>query len=225
MITPARPALEVCELRPRPSRGVFRHRRADAPALVAFAALRRDVRYWLISRSAWRSGVDFAPLLPTHHRSHGENSSLSRVGSNHTRESGPTRSARAHAARSRDLAYLLRDIEIGWLDPAGNWKQYATDALGNLVMVLEPDPTQNPVVGPPALTTYPVATAPSGTLLTTYTYDQYNHLTQVSMPRNTVNGMKKQTRTFVYNSTSYSTLTLPTRKGSARVWGYPAPAE
>ena len=34
-------------------------------------------------------------------------------------------------------------------DPAGNWKQYATDALGNPVMVLEPDPTQNPVVGPP----------------------------------------------------------------------------
>jgi hypothetical protein len=25
-------------------------------------------------------------------------------------------------------------------DPAGNWKQYASDALGNLVTVLEPDP-------------------------------------------------------------------------------------
>ena len=29
-------------------------------------------------------------------------------------------------------------------DPAGNWKQYASDALGNLVMVLEPDPDREP---------------------------------------------------------------------------------
>ena len=91
----------------------------------------------------------------------------------------------------------------------GNWKQYATDAFGNLVMVMEPDPTQHPVVGPPAPSTYPVTSAPSGTLLTTYTYDQFNHLTLVSMPRNTANGMKTQTRTFVYNPTTYSTVTLP----------------
>jgi YD repeat-containing protein len=54
-------------------------------------------------------------------------------------------------------------------DPAGNWKQYASDAFGNLVMVLEPDPTAHPVVGPPTPSTYPVTSAPSGTLLTTYT--------------------------------------------------------
>jgi YD repeat-containing protein len=94
-------------------------------------------------------------------------------------------------------------------DPAGNWKQYATDALGNLVMVLEPDPTHNPVVGPPTPSTYPVTSAPTGTLLTTYTYDQFNHLTQVSMPRTTGYGLVTQTRTFVYASTTYSTLTLP----------------
>jgi YD repeat-containing protein len=35
-------------------------------------------------------------------------------------------------------------------DPAGNWKQYANDAFGNLVSVLEPDPLANPVPGPPA---------------------------------------------------------------------------
>jgi YD repeat-containing protein len=46
-------------------------------------------------------------------------------------------------------------------------------------------------------------------LLTTYTYDQLNHLTQVAMPRNTSNGLVTQTRTFVYASTTYSTLTLP----------------
>ena len=87
-------------------------------------------------------------------------------------------------------------------DPAGNWKQYATDALGNLVTVLEPDPTANPgwAAGtPPA---YPVTAAPTGMLLTSYTYDQFNHLTQVGMPRNTANGMKTQTRTFVYDPTT-----------------------
>jgi YD repeat-containing protein len=39
-------------------------------------------------------------------------------------------------------------------------------------------------------------------LLTSYTYDQVNHLRQVAMPRNTANGMKTQTRTFVYDPTT-----------------------
>ena len=86
-------------------------------------------------------------------------------------------------------------------DPAGNWKQYASDAFGNLVTVIEPDPQYNPAAptSPPA---YPVTSAPSQTLLTSYTYDQVNHLTQVAMPRNTANGMKTQTRTFVYDPTT-----------------------
>jgi YD repeat-containing protein len=93
-------------------------------------------------------------------------------------------------------------------DPAGNWKQYASDAFGNLVTVIEPHPQYNPAAPspPPA---YPVTTAPTHTLLTTYTYDQLNHLTQVAMPRSTINGIKTQTRTFVYASTAYSTLNLP----------------
>jgi RHS repeat-associated protein len=96
-------------------------------------------------------------------------------------------------------------------DPAGNWKQYANDTFGNLVTVLEPDPLANPLLttppaNPPA---YPVTTAPTGMLLTSYTYDQLNHLTQVSMPRNTGGGPVTQTRTFVYTPTTYSTLTLP----------------
>jgi YD repeat-containing protein len=94
-------------------------------------------------------------------------------------------------------------------DPAGNWKQYVTDAFGNLVTVIEPDPSQNPVVGPPAPTTYPVTSAPAGTLLTSYTYDQFNHLTLVSMPRVTGYGLVTQKRTFVYTPKTYSTLTLP----------------
>src|ERR1017187_3682198 len=88
-------------------------------------------------------------------------------------------------------------------DPAGKWKQYANDALGNLATVLEPDPTANPVPGPPASPpAYPVTAAPTGMLLTSYAYDQVNHLTQVAMPRNTANGMVTQTRTFVYDPTT-----------------------
>jgi YD repeat-containing protein len=47
-----------------------------------------------------------------------------------------------------------------------------------------------------------VTTTPTGMLLTSYTYDQLNHLTQVAMPRNTANNMKTQTRTFVYDPTT-----------------------
>ena len=35
------------------------------------------------------------------------------------------------------------------IDPASKSKQYASDALGNLVTVLEPDPMANPVPGRP----------------------------------------------------------------------------
>src|ERR1035441_1843987 len=52
------------------------------------------------------------------------------------------------------------------------------------------------------LPAYPVTTTPTGMLLTSYTYDQLNHLTQVAMPRNTANNMKTQTRTFVYDPTT-----------------------
>jgi hypothetical protein len=65
--------------------------------------------------------------------------------------------------------------------PAGKWKQYANDALGNLVTVLEPDPTANPVPGPPATPpAYPVTAAATGTLLTSCTCDQVNRLTQMA---------------------------------------------
>jgi len=66
-------------------------------------------------------------------------------------------------------------------DPAGNWKQYASDAFGNLVTVLEPDPTANPIPVAPTPSAYPVTAAPTGMLLTTYTYDPLNHLTQAAM--------------------------------------------
>ena len=52
-------------------------------------------------------------------------------------------------------------------DPAGKWKEFTTDAMGNLKQVTEPDPGRR------------------SNLVTTYTYDAVNHLTQVSMPRST----------------------------------------
>jgi YD repeat-containing protein len=64
-------------------------------------------------------------------------------------------------------------------DPAGKWKTFTNDVLGNLVTVVEPDP----------------ANQPGGTLSTSYSYDWMNHLTGVSMPRAGVT----QTRTFVYS--------------------------
>ncbi len=64
-------------------------------------------------------------------------------------------------------------------DPAGNWKTFTSDVEGNLVSVVEPDPSNQP----------------GGTLATTYTYDWMNHLAGVSMPR----GATTQTRTFVYD--------------------------
>ena len=75
----------------------------------------------------------------------------------------------------------------------------------NLVTVIEPDPTANPVKSPQnPPQAYPVTSVPAGYLLTSYTYNQLNHLTQVSMPRST----GTQTRSFAYTSTGYTTLNL-----------------
>ena len=74
-------------------------------------------------------------------------------------------------------------------DPAGKWKTFTTDAFGNLTLVAEPDP----------------ANQPNGTLLTYYTYDSVNHLIQVSMPRNGQN----QIRSFVWSGDDMTSTTNP----------------
>ncbi|MGE5648368.1 MAG: RHS repeat-associated core domain-containing protein [Acidobacteriota bacterium] len=61
-------------------------------------------------------------------------------------------------------------------DPAGKWKKYTTDAMGNLIQVTEPAPE-------------------GGTHETYYTYNVLNQMTQVWMPRAT----GTQTRTFNYD--------------------------
>ena len=67
-------------------------------------------------------------------------------------------------------------------DPAGSWKTYTDDAMGNLLSVNE----------------YGIAT-------TTYTYNVLNQLTQVSMPRS--NGT--QTRTFSWSGPNLVSATNP----------------
>ena len=74
-------------------------------------------------------------------------------------------------------------------DPAGKWKSNTSDAFGNLVTVTEPDPNNQP----------------SGTLVTSYSYDSVNRLIQVTMPRS--NGT--QIRTFAWNGTDLISATNP----------------
>ena len=72
-------------------------------------------------------------------------------------------------------------------DPAGNWKRYTNDALGNLAMVEEPNPANGQVDNP------------ATNFVTNYSYDLENHLTQVQMPRPNGGGTYTQTRTFSYD--------------------------
>jgi uncharacterized protein RhaS with RHS repeats len=52
-------------------------------------------------------------------------------------------------------------------DPAGKWKSFTMDAMGNLTQVNEPNP------------------AGGADLVTTYTYNAANKLTQAAMTRGT----------------------------------------
>ena len=93
----------------------------------------------------------------------------------HYDASGRTTSVVLPDGSTTTYYYAGNWVEV--LDPAGAWKSYAMDALGNLANVYEPDPTV-------------------GNVYTSYGYDVLNHLTSVSMPR----GATTQTRTFNYTS-------------------------
>jgi YD repeat-containing protein len=104
-------------------------------------------------------------------------------------------------ASTTTYSYLGNQTTV--TDPALNWKTSTTDVLGNLITVLEPDPSN----------------LPSGTVTTTYSYDWMNHAACVDMDRGgtittaytyTSNGITcttvytsgtgtRQTRTFVYS--------------------------
>ena len=72
-------------------------------------------------------------------------------------------------------------------DPAGKWKKQTTDAMGNLVMVTEPNP------------------AGGADWTTSYTYNFLNQLTQVSMPRSGYT----QIRTFTWSGSNLASETTP----------------
>ncbi|MBM3748212.1 MAG: RHS repeat protein [Acidobacteria bacterium] len=78
---------------------------------------------------------------------------------------------------SGSTTYLYQGNTTRVTDPAGKWKTFTTNAMGNLVQVTEPNPA-------------------GGNHETYYTYNLPGKLTQVSMTR----GSFTQIRTFVYDS-------------------------
>ena len=74
--------------------------------------------------------------------------------------------------------YLYEGNTVKTTDPAGKWKKFTMNAMGNLTQVNEPNP------------------AGGADLVTTYTYNLADKLTQVSMTR----GATTQLRTFTYNN-------------------------
>jgi RHS repeat-associated protein len=75
-------------------------------------------------------------------------------------------------------AYSANSVKV--TDAAGKWKKQTTDAMGNLVLVTEPNPA-------------------GGEWTTTYQYNVVNQLTRVEMPRPHTQGTYTQVRTFAYN--------------------------
>ena len=71
-------------------------------------------------------------------------------------------------------AYVYEGNTVKVTDPAGKWKKYAMDAMGNLVKVTEPDP------------------AGGANVESTYAYNLRSQLSTVTMPR----GGTTQVRTF-----------------------------
>ena len=76
-------------------------------------------------------------------------------------------------------------------DAEGKWKTSVSDAFGNLVQVIEPDP------------------AGGANLVTNYTYNGLNQLVQVSMPRGVSGQTSTQTRTFACSGTDMVAATNP----------------
>ena len=78
--------------------------------------------------------------------------------------------------------YLYSGNNTTITDPALNWKEQTTDAMGDLTQLTEPNP------------------AGGSNYVTSYTYDVMGHLTNVSMPRLPTG---TQTRSFVYDSNQH----------------------
>ena len=98
---------------------------------------------------------------------------------------GRTLTATAPGGSATQYAYKGNATKV--TDPAGNWKRYTVDALGNLAQVSEPNPQ------------YGQTDNDATNFQTYYTYDVEGHLTQAQMPRPTASGTVTQTRSFNYN--------------------------
>lgn len=87
---------------------------------------------------------------------------------------------------SSTTTYSYAGSTVTVADPTGKWKQYTTDAFGELVQVTEQSP--NP------------STEPNH--VTTYTYDLLGHLIQAQMPRTIAGQVVTQTRAWTYDPNS-----------------------
>ena len=76
-------------------------------------------------------------------------------------------------------------------DAAGKWKRCTTDALGNLILVNEPNP------------------GGGAEYVTSYTYDNRDHLIGVAMPRAVGSGTVTQVRGFGYSGNLLTWATNP----------------
>lgn len=105
-------------------------------------------------------------------------------------------------------AYSYAGSQSTATDPAGNWKTFTADALGNLTAVVEPDPC-----------------IPGNTFTTSYTYDWMKHVTGVTMTRPNISYSPSgvcsetgspvtQTRTFVYNNAGQLTSAANPENGT-----------
>jgi len=105
--------------------------------------------------------------------------------------------------------YTYAGNSVSVIDPAQKWKQYYMDSLGNVSLVVEPNPNANPIpTSPPAwsFATYTQNPALSNVTYhqTSYAYDVLNHLTLVTMPRYNASSQvtTTQTRTFNYTASN-----------------------
>jgi RHS repeat-associated protein len=93
---------------------------------------------------------------------------------------GPTLSVALPDGSTTTYVYEGNTTKV--TDPADHWKKQTTDAMGNLIVVTEPDPQQT-----------------GAEWTTSYIYDVMNHLTDVDMPRpDPATGTFHQRRKFEY---------------------------
>jgi len=96
--------------------------------------------------------------------------------------------------------YAYAGNSVSVTDPAGKWKQYYMDSLGNVSIVVEPNPDANPT-SPPAWA-YSPSLSNATYHVTNYGYDVLNHLTQVTMPRHNASSQVTTTQTRTFNYTT-----------------------